>query len=78
MQSALAAGTLVELGYRDVSVLDGGMAAWRAAGLEVETGLSGVMSPPNDMIASGAERNYADMVNYLRWEEELGHKYADG
>ena len=78
VQSALAAGTLAELGYRDVSVLDGGMAAWRAAGMDVETGLSGVMSSPNDMIASGAERNYADMVNYLRWEEELGHKYADG
>ena len=76
VQSALAAATLAELGYGDVSVLDGGMAAWRDAGLDAETGLSGVMSAPNDMIASGAERNYADMVNYLRWEEELGHKYA--
>ena len=76
VQSALAAATLADLGYGNVSILDGGMTAWRNASLPIETGLSGVMSAPNDMIASGAERNYADMVNYLRWEEELGHKYA--
>ena len=75
-QSALAAATLAELGYDNVSILAGGMTAWRDASLPIETGLSGVMSPPNDAISSGAERNYADMVNYLRWEEELGHKYA--
>ena len=77
-QSILAARSLSDLGFTDVSVLENGTRAWRNAGLGIETGLSGVMSPPNDMIASGPDRNFADMVNYLRWEEELGHKYAAG
>ena len=33
------------------------------------------MSPPTDVLPTGIDRNYADMVNYLRWEEALGHKY---
>ncbi len=74
--STLAAATLLELGYINVAVLAGGMNAWRAAGLAVETGLSGVMSPPTDLVASGPDRNYADMMNYLRWETALGEKYA--
>lgn len=74
--AVLAAVTLQELGYRDVSALDGGMAAWQKAGLPVEKGLSGVMAPPTDVVPSGPDRSYADMMNYLRWEEALGHKYA--
>ena len=76
--SALAAATLQALGYSDVSVLAGGMAAWRQAGRPEETGLSGVMSPPTDLVPSGPDRNYADMMNYLRWETALGEKYAQG
>jgi len=34
----LAAATLAGLGYRDVAVLDGGMAAWRLAGMPVVSG----------------------------------------
>jgi rhodanese-related sulfurtransferase len=75
-QSLLAAATLKALGYPHVSVLEGGMAAWRQAGLPVETGLSGVMRPPTDTVLSGPDRNYADMINYLRWETALGEKYA--
>jgi rhodanese-related sulfurtransferase len=75
-QAILAGATLKEMGYQHVTVLQGGMAAWRAAGLAVEQGLSGVMSPPNDVVLSGPERNFADMMNYLRWEEALGEKYA--
>jgi len=63
------------MGYEDVSVLDGGMAAWRKAGMDIEQGLSGVMGPPTDMVLSGPDRNYADMMNYLRWETALGEKY---
>ena len=75
-QSALAAATLTEMGYTDVSTLEGGTSGWRASGRDVEVGLTGVMSPPNDNLPMGPDRGYADMVNYLRWEEELGHKYA--
>ncbi len=72
----LAGATLKELGYQDVAVLEGGMAAWQQAGLAVERGLSGVMTPPTDVVLSGPDRNFADMMNYLRWEEALGYKYA--
>jgi len=74
--AVLASATLKELGYRDVSALDGGMAAWQKAGFPVEKGLSGVMAPPTDVVPSGPDRSYADMMNYLRWEEALGYKYA--
>jgi rhodanese-related sulfurtransferase len=74
--SVLAGATLQALGYQHVSVLDGGMAAWQRAGLPVERGLSGVMAPPTDVVPYGPDRNFADMQNYLRWEEALGYKYA--
>ena len=74
--SALAGATLKEMGYRDVSVLERGMAAWHRASLPVEQGLSGVMSPPTDMVNYGSTRTFADRINYLRWETELGEKYA--
>ena len=73
--SILAAATLSQMGYRNVSALDGGMAAWQKAGLAVETGLTGITRPPTDMLYSGPDRNYADMMNYLRWETALGEKY---
>ena len=74
--AALAGVTLKELGYQNVSVLDGGMSAWQKAGLPVEKGLAGVMAPPTDVVLAGPDRNFADMQNYLRWEEALGYKYA--
>lgn len=74
--SVLAGATLKELAYQDVSVVEGGMAAWQKAGRPVEKGLSGVMAPPTDVVLAGPDRNFADMQNYLRWEEALGRKYA--
>jgi rhodanese-related sulfurtransferase len=76
LNSVLAGATLKSLGYQQVAVLDGGLRAWTQAGLAVERGLSGVMSPPNDVLVMGTDRNWADAMHYLRWEEELGHKYA--
>ena len=73
--SCLAAATLAEMGYRDAWVLEGGLAAWAEAGFTVERGLTGVMAPPNDVVPAGPDRGYADMMHYLRWEEELGRKY---
>ena len=79
--SALAGMTLYGLGYTNVSYLDGGMAAWRAAELPVERGLTGVMATPgdipNDVVLAGPERSYADAVHYLRWEIALGDKYKE-
>jgi rhodanese-related sulfurtransferase len=75
-QSAiLAAATLKQLGYELAFALDGGVRAWRAAGLPVERGLAGVMHPPTDVVAAGPDRTSADMVHYLAWEEALGAKY---
>ena len=74
--SALAAVTLGELGYSNVSVLEGGMAKWREAGLPVEQGLTGIVRPPADINYLGVDRSYGEMMNYLRWETELGVKYA--
>jgi rhodanese-related sulfurtransferase len=70
---ALLAGlALVGLGYATV-VLDGGTRAWSAAGLPLENGLTGVTVIPNDVLP--IQRSYAEMHNYLRWEEALGQKY---
>jgi rhodanese-related sulfurtransferase len=74
--AVLAAATLLELGYTDVAALAGGIEAWRKDGRPLETGLTGVLRPPDDVVPAGPDRSYADMINYLRWEERLGHKYA--
>ena len=76
LNAVLAGGVLKETGYQQVTVLEGGMAAWQQAGLAVEQGLSGVMSPPHDVLPMGIDRNWADAMHYLRWEEALGKKYA--
>jgi 3-mercaptopyruvate sulfurtransferase SseA len=74
--ATLAGATLTGLGYQTVTVLEGGMTAWQHAALPAEHGLAGVMSSPTDVVLSGPERNFADMMHYLRWEEELGTKYS--
>lgn len=74
----LAARTLEGIGYHDVSVLAGGIRGLRAAGLPVEQGLSGIMESPDDVVPAGTDRSPADMIEYLRWEEALGAKYAEG
>jgi rhodanese-related sulfurtransferase len=75
-KATLLVVTLQDLGYQQVAVLSDGMLAWRQAGLPLEKGLSGVMGPPADVLAMGTDRNWADAIHYLRWEEELGKKYA--
>ena len=74
--AVLAAATLRELGYRDVAALSGGTAAWRTEGRPLEAGLTGVLAAPDDVVPAGPDRSFADMINYLRWEERLGQKYA--
>ena len=75
-QATLAGATLTDLSYQAVVVLAGGMAAWQRAALPIERGLSGVMNAPTDVVLSGPDRNFADMMHYLRWEEALGTKYG--
>ena len=74
--ATLGAATLLDLGYRQVSALTGGTEAWRKEGRPVEHGLTGVVRSPDDVVPAGPDRSFADMINYLRWEERLGHKYA--
>jgi hypothetical protein len=33
------------------------------------------MAAPDDVVPTGPDRTYADMVEYLRWEVALGKKY---
>jgi len=70
-----AAATLRSLGYQRAVALEGGIRAWRSAGLPLEVGLTGVMRPPVDVVPAGTDRSYADMIHYLTWEEALGGKY---
>lgn len=74
--ATLSAATLFDLGYREVAALAGGTEAWRQSGRGLEHGLTGVARPPDDVVPAGPDRSFADMINYLRWEERLGHKYA--
>jgi rhodanese-related sulfurtransferase len=75
--AVLSAATLLDLGYRDVAALAEGTEGWRREGRALESGLTGVIRPPDDVVPAGPDRSFADMINYLRWEERLGHKYAD-
>jgi rhodanese-related sulfurtransferase len=74
--AVLAAATLLDLGHANVAALAGGTRRWHTEGRKVEQGLTGVMRAPDDIVPAGPDRGYADMINYLRWEERLGHKYA--
>ena len=71
VQSTLAAATLRRMGYAEARVLDGGVAAWRAAGLPVETGLGSMQGEADDVVQKPYERGRAAMEAYLRWEEAL-------
>jgi rhodanese-related sulfurtransferase len=72
-QSTLAAQTLTEIGYPHVSVLDGGVQAWSAAGLPTNRGLDACLVSPNDVVLSPSIRGTKeDMHRYLEWELKLG------
>jgi rhodanese-related sulfurtransferase len=71
VQSTLAAATLRRLGYAAARVLDGGLAAWQAAGLPVEAGAGTMLDEADDVVQKPYERGRAAMEAYLRWEEAL-------
>lgn len=70
---------------RPVSVLDGGNAAWQAAGLALESGASRLASPPIDRYRrpyEGTDNAREAMQGYLDWEfglvEQLGRDGTHG
>ena len=69
-RSRLAAATLVALGYRDVAVLDGGVAAWRRAGLPTASGAQ-VSSKAFGRRVGDLERvPTIDIETLRRWQQE--------
>jgi rhodanese-related sulfurtransferase len=71
VQSALAAATLLGLGYAAARVLDGGTRAWAEAGLPVESGPTRLLDEPDDVVFKPYEKGREAMEAYLRWEEAL-------
>jgi rhodanese-related sulfurtransferase len=72
----LARFAAAEIGARrPVKVLDGGTAAWKAAGLPLETGMGPLASEPDDVAVSARDRPPAEreryMREYLAWEIDL-------
>ncbi|MDF1791595.1 MAG: rhodanese-like domain-containing protein [Thalassobaculaceae bacterium] len=70
-----AASDLAESG-RDVRVIEGGTAAWKAAGLPMQSGMTAVLSEPDDSYLRPYDRtNKAEiekaMNDYLTWEVAL-------
>lgn len=68
-----AAAELSGLTDRPVQVLDGGVGAWKAAGLPVESGTESWLDEPDDVVPSGwresdPERRKAGFRRYLSWE----------
>ena len=69
-RAALAAATLAALGYRDVATLDGGLCAWRRAGLPTVSGTQ-VSSKAFGRRVSDLERvTRVDVDTLRRWQQE--------
>ncbi len=85
IRSVLAAATLLDLGYRQVEVLEGGCSAWQAAGYPVEEGLGDApmsleeaKGDPFDPFYERRGRLVASREEWeklLAWIEQLGHKF---
>ena len=75
INAAMGVHDLGRIGFANCAVLDGGIRAWAKTGLSLEYGLTNVMTPPEDVLPTIPNRSYENMMNYLRWEEALGHKY---
>ncbi len=76
--SVLVASTLANLGYAEVSVLDGGIQAWSAGGYPTEKGLRNRLVEPNDIVLSASVTGDKEaMKRYLEWEVELAGKLVE-
>jgi len=65
---------------RPVKALAGGTAAWKAAGLPLETGMGPLASEPDDVSLSARDRPPAEREHYMReylaWEIDLVNQIA--
>lgn len=68
VQGVYAAGALSALGYRAVTVLDGGTASWRRAGYRLE---AAELPPQDDILLPPYVRGEQAMRDYLAWETDL-------
>jgi rhodanese-related sulfurtransferase/predicted metal-dependent enzyme (double-stranded beta helix superfamily) len=69
-----AATDLAQLLKREVRALEGGTAAWRAAGLPLEAGATRMLEPPEDVYYKPYDHKAqveAAMQDYLQWEVAL-------
>jgi len=69
-----AAADLSAMLKRDVPALEGGTAAWHAAGLPMETGETRMLEPPEDVYYKPYDHQSqveAAMQDYLQWEVAL-------
>jgi len=69
LHAGYAAENLVALGYPNVWVLEGGVAAWSKVGLPVETGLDD--PEPMDIVTPPYAKDRETMARYLAWEQQL-------
>ncbi|MFG1262106.1 MULTISPECIES: rhodanese-like domain-containing protein [Xanthobacter] len=69
-QSILAARALARLGREEVYVLEGGIAAWRAAGFSLAEGLPDGAGA-DDIVDPPYRRGLTGMRSYLEWEIAL-------
>jgi hypothetical protein len=65
---------------RPIKVLAGGTAAWKAAGLPLDTGMGPLAGEPDDVAVSERDRPAAEreryMCEYLAWEIDLVNQIA--
>jgi rhodanese-related sulfurtransferase len=72
----LAAAELGDIGHDKICVLDGGTAAWRAAGLPLATDREAMADTPNDCWRRPYDPYAGEGARerYLRWEIDLVHQ----
>jgi 3-mercaptopyruvate sulfurtransferase SseA len=74
VMARLAASDLLELGFKDVLVLEGGNAAWCEAGLTPASGPTHLLLPRDDVWLAASERpgdERANVMAYLDWATSL-------
>jgi rhodanese-related sulfurtransferase len=69
-RAALAARTLRRLGYADVATVDGGVAAWRRAGLPVVCGIDVSISAFRERCQCNGEVQCISVETLLAWQRE--------